>query len=89
MKFAKVYFNKTALHISAANENIDIVKLLLQNKRINVRVVDEIFFLFFNKISTFFILMICLDFFWKTPAGVTKNQEIINLIKSINVNEQQ
>lgn len=49
----------------------------------------KFFFRFFNKISTIFILMICLDFFWKTPAGVTKNQEIINLIKSININEQQ
>ena len=44
MKFIIKIFSSTALHISAANENIDIIRLLLQNKEIDITATDEINF---------------------------------------------
>lgn len=52
MKFIIKIFNSTALHISAANENIDIIRLLLQNKEIDITATDEINFEIFIEFHT-------------------------------------
>lgn len=42
MKFQFVIFHKTSIHIAVEKENIEIIKLLLSHKKINLKVKDEI-----------------------------------------------
>ena len=37
-----LFFQKTPLHIAAQKNNIEIIKLLLENKNINVNKCDEV-----------------------------------------------
>lgn len=41
MKF-QIYFPETALHIAVEKNNIEIIKLLLQQKSINTNIKDDI-----------------------------------------------
>lgn len=51
MKF-EILFQKTALHIAVENEKLEIIGLLLKDKRIDVNITNEIFLLHvFNKVS--------------------------------------
>lgn len=38
MKFFILFLNKTALHLAVERNNLDIVRLLLQNPQINVNI---------------------------------------------------
>ena len=42
MKFKIQKFNKTALHIAVEKENIEMIRLLLSNSKINTKLRDDI-----------------------------------------------
>lgn len=73
-------FNKmTPLHLAVKNENIDIIKLLLDHKSINVNIYDDI--LYYRLIK--FLLIFSHDFYYgscKKPVDYTTNSEIIQLL---------
>lgn len=73
-------FNKMSpLHLAVKNENIDIIKLLLDHKSINVNKYDDILYCRLIK----FLLIVSHDFNFsscKKPIDYTTNSEIIQLL---------
>lgn len=43
MKLKKNNFYKTAMHIAVEDNDVEIVRLLLANEKININMIDEIF----------------------------------------------
>lgn len=79
------YFYRTPLHIAIDNKSSEIVKLLLQNKEININEKNKVQFNFwmtfwFNADGFFYINS------WKTAMDLANNHYDLNEIKSI-INE--
>lgn len=52
MRFSKLYFQKTALHLAVEKENLDMINLLLSYDGIEINIIDDILKNHLNKVFT-------------------------------------
>lgn len=73
-------FNITALHFAVINQNVDIVKLLLKAKNIDINIKDDVFYFFIWTKWKFIIFMIFLYNLCKKPIDYASTDEIRQLL---------
>ena len=71
-----IVFNYTALHIAIKNENIEIIKLLINYVNIDINAKNGAFFIIYEIIWNYLWFFI---YFWETPIELAKNEQIRSL----------
>ena len=84
MKFQFIIIYRTALHSAVENEEVDVVKLLLTFKGIDISIKNEISFFMFAWNFIFILMIFYIFFLWKTPFESTENEDIKKLFNELN-----